>query len=77
VSFMIFRTGSVLIVGKCEENVLNDIYLFIKNMMEREYLNCYTVITEEDMEIIKEKSLATSTSADKCRKIKKNIIVYA
>jgi len=77
VSFMIFRTGSVLIVGKCEENVLNDIYIFIKNMMEREYLNCYTVITEEDMEIIKEKSLATSTSADKCRKIKKNIIVYA
>ena len=77
VSFMIFRTGSVLIVGKCEENVLNDIYIFIKNMMEREYVNCYTVLTEEDMEIIKEKSLATSTAADKCRKIKKNIIVYA
>ena len=30
VSFMIFRTGSVLIVGMCEENVLDDIYQFLK-----------------------------------------------
>jgi hypothetical protein len=37
VSFMIFRTGSVLIVGKCEENVLYKIYDFIKNILETEY----------------------------------------
>ena len=34
---MIFRTGSVLIVGKCEENVLYKIYDFIKNILETEY----------------------------------------
>jgi hypothetical protein len=37
VSFMIFRTGSVLIVGKCEEYVLNKIYAFIRNILETEY----------------------------------------
>lgn len=41
VSFMIFRTGSVLIVGKCSENILNDIYIFVKNMLEEEYKNIY------------------------------------
>lgn len=39
VSFMIFRTGSVLIVGKCNESLLNEIYLFIKNMLQNEYTN--------------------------------------
>lgn len=37
VSFMIFRTGSVLIVGKCDENILYNIYNFIKNILECEY----------------------------------------
>jgi len=37
VSFMIFRTGSVLIVGKCTEDILNNIYLFVRNMLETEY----------------------------------------
>lgn len=37
VSFMIFRTGSVLIVGKCEESVLFKIYDFIRKMLETEY----------------------------------------
>ena len=37
VSFMIFRTGSVLIVGKCEEFVLREIYEFIKNILVVEY----------------------------------------
>ena len=39
VSFMIFRTGSVLIVGKCTEHILKNIYLFIKNVLETEYSN--------------------------------------
>ena len=39
VSFMIFRTGSVLVVGKCEENVLGEIYEFIKNILKSEYKN--------------------------------------
>lgn len=37
VSFMIFRTGSVLIVGKCEEHVLITIYNFLKNILITEY----------------------------------------
>lgn len=38
-SFMIFRTGSVLIVGKCSEYVLRNIYKFLKNLLEAEYEN--------------------------------------
>lgn len=37
VSFMIFRTGSVLIVGKCDENVLMIIYEFLKTMFNNEF----------------------------------------
>jgi hypothetical protein len=37
ISFMIFRTGSVLIVGKCCENDIKQIYVFIKNMLITEY----------------------------------------
>ena len=37
VSFMIFRTGSVLIVGNCNEEELNHIYIFIKRILEDEY----------------------------------------
>jgi hypothetical protein len=33
VSFMIFRTGSVLIVGMCEEDVLFEIYEFLKLLL--------------------------------------------
>jgi len=39
VSFMIFRTGSVLIVGKCDENVLMVIYEFLKIVLNNEYHN--------------------------------------
>jgi len=37
ISFMIFRTGSVLIVGRCDENVLFCIYDFLKKLLEDEY----------------------------------------
>ena len=37
VSFMIFRTGSILIVGKCNEVILNVIYRFICLILESEY----------------------------------------
>lgn len=36
VSFMIFRTGSVLIVGKCTDEALYDIYHFICNILHTE-----------------------------------------
>jgi hypothetical protein len=50
ISFMIFRTGSVLIVGKCEDYVLHDIYGFIKEMLRVEFSNiCSHVINTEDV----------------------------
>lgn len=39
ISFMIFRTGSVLIVGKCTDSVLFVIYDFLKTVLEQEYDN--------------------------------------
>ena len=39
VSFMIFRTGSVLIVGRCDENVLLIIYEFLKIILNNEFKN--------------------------------------
>ena len=41
ISFMIFRTGSVLIVGKCENEDLYVIYEFVKNIFQAEYVNIY------------------------------------
>ena len=37
VSFMIFRTGSILIVGMCDDNVLYVIYDFLKKILIDEY----------------------------------------
>lgn len=37
VSFMIFRTGSILIVGKCNEDILMVIYRFICSILTTEY----------------------------------------
>lgn len=39
VSFMIFRTGSVLVVGRCNDIMINEIYLFIKNILSKEFCN--------------------------------------
>ena len=39
ISFMVFRTGSVLIVGKCNENILFEIYDFVKELLKNEYKN--------------------------------------
>ena len=39
ISFMVFRTGSVLIVGKCEEDILYTVYEFLKKLFINEYIN--------------------------------------
>ena len=46
-SFMIFRTGSVLIVGKCDDDVLNKIYQFIKDILIAEYNSISTIYIEK------------------------------
>jgi hypothetical protein len=62
---MIFRTGSVLIVGKCEENVLREIYEFIKNILVVEYKEVF----EENTEI----SLPVKDKKQKQRKYEFNV----
>ncbi len=52
VSFMIFRTGSVLIVGMCEEFVLQDIYTFLKALLKTEFKYiCQKIISASDLSI--------------------------
>jgi hypothetical protein len=65
VSFMIFRTGSILIVGMCEEDVLQQVYVFIKNLLVMEFPLVY-------------QSLVTSENAPKSKKnttIRKRYII--
>lgn len=49
VSFMIFRTGSVLIVGRCHEDTLNNLYLYIKKLLQTEYGQIGQIIPIEDL----------------------------
>jgi hypothetical protein len=65
ISFMIFRTGSVLVVGKCEEDVLNHIYQFIKNILELEY-NHINNSSEQNI---------TPVNKDRKKKIRKKTIL--
>ena len=48
VSFMIFRTGSALIVGKCDESIITSIYNFLVKLFISEYqhINCGISNTE-------------------------------
>ena len=52
ISFMIFRTGSVLIVGNCNKQLLIIIYNFLKNILSEEYKN---ICTANNLNIIKKK----------------------
>jgi hypothetical protein len=62
ISFMIFRTGSVLIVGKCDEDILYDIYNFIKKILEDEYSDIVT------------NNIDTRTLVKKKKQVRKKII---
>ena len=68
VSFMIFRTGSVLIVGKCDENVLMVIYDFLKIILNNEYTNICQNYSAGDGEVL-------VPSKDKTKKIRRKTIV--
>jgi hypothetical protein len=52
VSFMIFRTGSCLIVGNCSERILRFIFEFIKRVLTVEYHN---IVVENTDPVSKEK----------------------
>lgn len=57
ISFMIFRTGSILIVGKCNNEILYDTYNYIKNILIDEYhvISIKNIIKQEK-HIIKKKT---------------------
>ena len=58
---MIFRTGSVLIVGKCEEEKLYEIYDYIKNLLQTEYHNICVASTEDNKLVQKKKKMKKKT----------------
>ena len=62
ISFMIFRTGSILIVGLCEEDILYKVYDFIKNILTKEYSVIYL------------KNIENENTKNKNKKIKKKIV---
>ncbi len=49
VSFMIFRTGSILIVGMCDDNVLYVIYDFLKKILVDEYHKINQRVVQKDV----------------------------
>jgi hypothetical protein len=65
VSFMIFRTGSVLIVGMCDERVLQSIYEFLKTLLKSEFTHiCQKLIPKN-----------SENAKDKKKKIRKKMIL--
>lgn len=52
ISFMIFRTGSVLIVGKCDEEGIYSIYDYVKNILKTEYSTIRQHITEVEQPVV-------------------------
>jgi len=73
ISFMIFRTGSVLIVGKCDENVLLLIYDFLKNIFKNEYIKICQKNSNIDMNEINQMKIMNKDKKKKIRR--KNIII--
>lgn len=55
VSFMIFRTGSILIVGMCNENVLYIIYEYLKTLLENEFHKINQKVITSENKIVKDK----------------------
>lgn len=63
VSFMVFRTGSVLIVGKCTESVLDEIYVYLKGLLKQEYreIGCPGVIDGSCEEVKRNRKVRRKT----------------
>ena len=64
ISFMIFRTGSVLVVGNCDEKTLHKVYSFVINLLRE---NCDDIISDIKVEISKPKK----------KKYRKRIVLFA
>jgi hypothetical protein len=65
VSFMIFRTGSILIVGMCDDSVLYVIYEFLKVLLVNEYskinqVNVHNMGVKDKKRKIRKKSIVVN-----------------
>ncbi len=65
VSFMIFRTGSILIVGMCDDSVLYVIYEFLKVLLVNEYskinqVNVHNMVVKDKKRKIRKKSIVVN-----------------
>ena len=67
VSFMIFRTGSVLVVGRCDDITLHVIYNFLKNILYNEYHEIMSSVISDKEQIIKSRK----------KKIRKKTIIMS
>lgn len=56
VSFMIFRTGSVLIVGKCDVDILTEVYKFLVNIFKIEFKSICQRLLKPSDKLIKQKN---------------------
>ena len=65
VSFMIFRTGSGLIVGNCTRKILDYIYNFIKTLLYDEYSNIMTPSEETTVKVKQQKIRKKNISVTK------------
>ena len=66
ISFMIFRTGSVLIVGKCDDDELCEIYEFLKELLHTEYSYVHEITSEPVFKKI-----------DRAKKLRRKIITIS
>ena len=71
VSFMIFRTGSCLIVGNCSERVLRIVYAFIKKMLQSEYFDICVPneITVQKPKVVKVRKKEITLCCDSYKKL--------
>ena len=53
ISYMIFRTGSILIVGKCSEEVLRIVYEYVKKLLITEYAEIMTSDIDRTIQKVK------------------------
>jgi hypothetical protein len=60
ISFMVFRTGSCLIVGNCTERILQFVFQFIKRILEDEYEHI-CIATEQTVAKVKKTKLRKKT----------------
>ena len=61
ISFMIFRTGSILIVGNCDISILNIIYKYLKDVLINEYKSIHINIVDTKPKKIKQNKKKTRT----------------